>query len=205
MLDRKAGLKFVGIAVAPLLLFPMATLSAERKIGGETDSRVTDSGQPPLTVEMTSATTSDNGQTLGTITIREMAEGLVLQPALENLDPGLHGFHIHENANCDPTREEDADTASPTLTPAGEAGDHWDPGLKGNHGGPWGQGHLGDLPNLYVNEEGVARHPVYAPRLTLRDIENGSLVIHSDRDNYSDEPDDTGGSGQRIACGVLSP
>ncbi|MFW5824837.1 MAG: superoxide dismutase family protein [Marinobacter sp.] len=154
---------------------------------------------------MTAATASEGGTIQGVIQARQLAEGVLFEPAMKGLPPGLHGFHLHENANCDPSREQTRDTANPSVQPAGEAGDHWDPGEDGNHEGPWGHGHLGDLPNLYVDDDGLATLPVYAPRLTLRDLEQRALMVHENRDNYTDEPDGKGGSGNAIACGVFVP
>ncbi|WP_328188973.1 superoxide dismutase family protein [Marinobacter sp. OP 3.4] len=185
------------------LIYPWAQAVAhERTTDRETDSRVTDAGLPPESIEMTRVS-STTGDSIGTIRVTQLAEGLLFEPALEELSPGLHGFHVHEGDQCAPTRERDNDSAAPSVEPAGEAGTHWDPGLKGNHEGPWGMGHLGDLPNLYVDPDGVATLPVYAPRLTLRDISERALVVHANRDNYTDDPDGMGGSGNTVACGVL--
>ena len=71
------------------------------------------------------------------------------------------------------------------------------------HGLPWGNGHLGDLPALYVDMHGTANNPVLAPRLKLADIAGKSLMIHAGGDNHSDSPAALGGGGMRIACGVI--
>lgn len=52
---------------------------------------------------------------------------------------------------------------------------------------------------------GVAITPVYAPQVSSKDFENRALVLHARRDNYTDEEDSAGGSGDAIACGVLDP
>jgi Cu-Zn family superoxide dismutase len=64
-------------------------------------------------------------------------------------------------------------------------------------------GHLGDLPALTVKENGKSTTPVVAPRLTIEDIKNRSLIIHEGGDNYSDHPEKAGGGGKRIACGII--
>ena len=51
--------------------------------------------------------------------------------------------------------------------PALGAGGHYDPKASGKHGLPWGDGHLGDLPALYVDPDGNATYPVLAPRLKV--------------------------------------
>ena len=83
------------------------------------------------------------------------------------------------------------------------AGGHLDPSNTGKHEGPYGKGHLGDLPVLYVGADGKAMLPVLAPRLKVADLKGRSLMIHAGGDNYSDQPDKLGGGGARIACGVI--
>jgi superoxide dismutase, Cu-Zn family len=55
-----------------------------------------------------------------------------------------------------------------------------------------------------VAEDGTATQPVLAPRLKLSEIENRSLIVHAGSDNYSDRPHPSGGSGKRIACGIIT-
>lgn len=45
------------------------------------------------------------------------------------------------------------------------AGGHFDPQKTGKHLGPYADGHLGDLPPIYVTADGMANYPVLAPRL----------------------------------------
>jgi Cu-Zn family superoxide dismutase len=72
-----------------------------------------------------------------------------------------------------------------------------------HHGSPWGDGHLGDLPALYVDPQGNATNPVLAPRLKMADLKGRSLMIHMGGDNHSDHPAPLGGGGARVACGVI--
>ena len=85
------------------------------------------------------------------------------------------------------------------------AGGHLDPAGTGRHGEPWGDGHLGDLPPLYVAADGSASMPVLAPRLTLADVRGRSLMVHAGGDNHADHPQPLGGGGARVACGVIAP
>jgi len=133
----------------------------------------------------------------GRITITESPYGLVLTPALQGLAPGLHGFHVHQNPSCAPAEKDGK------LVAAGAAGGHYDPAGTGVHGTPWGEGHLGDLPPLYVADDGTAQQPVLAPRLKLDDLHGRALMVHAGGDNHSDHPSPLGGGGARIACGVI--
>lgn len=138
------------------------------------------------------------GAEIGKVTISESEYGLVFTPELKNLEPGVHGFHLHQNASCEPKEE------NGSITPAGAAGGHYDPKKSGKHGLPWGDGHLGDLPALYVESNGEATQPVLAPRLKkLADVANLSIMVHKGGDNHADHPQPLGGGGARIACGVI--
>jgi len=83
------------------------------------------------------------------------------------------------------------------------AGGHYDPAGTGKHEGPYGEGHLGDLPALYVGTDGKATLPILAPRLKTVNLKGRSLMIHAGGDNYSDVPAALGGGGARMACGVV--
>ena len=137
------------------------------------------------------------GKEIGKVTISESQYGLVLTPELTGLTPGVHGFHMHENPNCEP-KEKDGKNA-----PAWAAGGHNDPAGTKRHGSPWGDGHQGDLPALSVDATGNANQPVLAPRLKMADLKGRSLMIHAGGDNYADQPAPLGGGGARIACGVI--
>ena len=109
-----------------------------------------------------------------------------------------HGFHVHETGSCG-TNEKDGKKVA-----AGAAGGHFDPVASKHHAGPSGDGHLGDLPALVVNDSGAAGTAVTAPRLTkLSEVKGKALMIHAGGDNFSDQPKPLGGGGERIACGVI--
>ena len=117
---------------------------------------------------------------------------------LNGLPPGAHGFHVHENGDCDPNLVNGA------RIPAGGAGGHFDPNHTGKHAGPAGEGHFGDLPLIEVAADGTANQSLVAPR--IKDpvsLKGHAVVIHSGGDNYSDLPSRLGGGGSRIACGVI--
>jgi Cu-Zn family superoxide dismutase len=109
----------------------------------------------------------------------------------------LHGFHVHENPDCGP-KEKDG-----KKIPALAAGGHYDPAASKRHGLPWGDGHLGDLPSLFVDAMGNANNPVLAPKLKIADVKGRSLMIHAGGDNHSDHPDPFGGGGARMVCGII--
>jgi Cu-Zn family superoxide dismutase len=166
--------------VAALLPFSMAAAAAE------------------VTVTLNQVDAKGTGAAIGSVRIVENQYGLVFYPQLTGLQPGLHGFHVHENPSCAP-----ADNKG-VMTPAQAAGGHLDPKKIGKHGEPWGEGHLGDLPGLVVAADGTATNPVLAPRLKLNDVKNHALMIHVGGDNHADHPAPLGGGGARVACGVIN-
>lgn len=126
-------------------------------------------------------------------------EAVITGPPGE-LTPGKHGLHIHENAKggCTP--------------PYTSAGGHFDPGPAGNAdpdvNHPY---HMGDIPNLVVDQLGVGALEARTSRITLSPGPlsifdgNGSVVIlHQNPDSGIPGPVKSGVSGgPRIACGVI--
>lgn len=131
----------------------------------------------------------------GEIVAVQAPYGVAFFPNLKGLEAGLHGFHIHENADCGAT---DKGLGM-------KAGGHWDPEKTTNHSLPWDdKGHKGDLPALYVDKDGNANNPVLAPKLKdIKEIKKHALMIHFGGDNHSDHPAALGGGGARMACGVI--
>ena len=142
-----------------------------------------------ITIKMYATAAVGRGRFLGIIIASDTRRGLLLVPRMHGLSPGFHGFHLHAKPSC--------------ANFGRGAGGHWDPKNKGKHRGPYrSNGHLGDLPKLYVNSGGFITRGVLAARLTVADLKGRALVIHAGGDNYSDTPKKLGGGGSRIACGV---
>ncbi|BAK11165.1 superoxide dismutase family protein [Pantoea ananatis] len=138
------------------------------------------------------------GKSVGTVKIEETQYGLQFTPMLAGLKPGIHGFHVHAKGSCEPGESEGKTVA------AGAAGGHLDPDNTGKHLGPYGEGHLGDLPALYVDDQGKASYPMLAPRIkNLSEIKGKALMVHVGGDNHADHPKPLGGGGARFACGVI--
>jgi Cu-Zn family superoxide dismutase len=157
--------------------------------------------QADITVQMNSVDEQGIGKSVGQVVIGETPYGIVFSPSLTGLQPGLqqglHGFHVHENPACGP-KEKDGKSV-----PALAAGGHYDPSASKRHGLPWGDGHLGDLPALFVDAMGNANNPVLAPRLKISDVKGRSLMIHAGGDNHADHPAPFGGGGARVVCGLI--
>jgi Cu-Zn family superoxide dismutase len=137
---------------------------------------------------ITSDVSKTDGTSVGKIVFEDSQYGLLIKPQLKGLPEGARGFHIHQHPDCG--------------NHAMNAGAHLDPANTNSHQGPYGQGHLGDLPVLVVDSAGAAIIPLLAPRLKVKDIQGHAIMIHEGGDNYSDNPA-LGGGGARIACGKI--
>jgi Cu-Zn family superoxide dismutase len=135
------------------------------------------------------------GAEIGTVTLTETPNGVLIVTAIDGLPEGVHAYHIHEAGDCEP----------PDFT---SAGGHYNPTDEG-HGYHDDDGyHAGDLPNVHVGYDGVLMVEHFTDRVTLGDGEatlfdqNGSaMVIHQGPDDYQTDP--AGASGPRIACAVI--
>jgi len=155
-----------------------------------------------IKVAMHPLTLNGVGSRIGYVQLQDTPGGLRITPDLYGLQrfgiqPGAHGFHIHEVGNLDPA------TKKGKVVAGGAAGEHYDPDQTGRHAGPYGSGHRGDLPVLVVAANGSATRPVIAPRLTLDEVMGRAIIIHAGGDNYTDNPPNGGGR-SRVIGGIIT-
>ncbi|MBZ4409981.1 superoxide dismutase family protein [Myxococcus sp. XM-1-1-1] len=143
--------------------------------------------------ETAKATVKDaQGKDVGEITFEQAKQGVLIKGTLHDLPPGQHAFHIHETGKCE----------APEFKTAGA---HFNPTKKA-HGMMAHKGkHLGDLPNLYVGQDGKVQFDTFAQGgLTVKslfDKDGSAVVVHVKEDDYATDP--TGDAGGRLACGVV--
>jgi Cu-Zn family superoxide dismutase len=127
----------------------------------------------------------------GTITFTQEKDGVHVLAKLSGLEPGMHGFHVHELGDC----------SAPDGT---SAGGHYNP--KGEpHGAPTdAHRHTGDLGNVEASAEGTATLDWVDPNVALsgeRSVLGRGVIVHAKKDDLKTQP--TGDAGARVACGVI--
>lgn len=136
------------------------------------------------------------GIEVGTATLTETPNGVLVHVTVKGVPAGEHAFHIHQVGKCD------------GATGFKTAGDHFAVGAQKHgfktEGGP----HAGDLPNIFVGESGAAEGEAFDAKVTLKegpnsvfDGDGSALVVHAKADDHHTQP--SGAAGDRIACGVI--
>ena len=129
--------------------------------------------------------------TTGTVIFVRTGQDVRVIAELTGLSPGPHGFHVHTFGDC-------------RASDASSAGRHFNPG-KTVHGAPdAATRHAGDLGNIVADETGVAKMDLVLSALDLEGentIIGRSVVVHAEADDLKPQP--AGGSGARLACGVI--
>jgi superoxide dismutase, Cu-Zn family len=137
-----------------------------------------------------------DGRDIGSVRMVETTAGVLIKVKLKGLQPGPHGFHIHEVGKC----EGDFSSAGAIYNPLGAHHGYL------NDEGPMG----GDLPNLFVGANGEVEVDLVSPFVSLNktaeesifDADGTAFVLFDRPDDYITEPD--GGAAGRVACGVIT-
>ena len=133
-----------------------------------------------------------DGSPMGTVTLTQGQNGILVSADLTGLSPGWHGFHIHETGSCSP----DFSAAGGHLSVEGQG-----------HGFMRGEFHSGDMPNIYASPDGVARADVFNSRASFSedagksifDADGSAIIVHDKPDSYGEDP----AAGDRVVCGVI--
>ncbi|XP_023172631.1 copper chaperone for superoxide dismutase [Drosophila hydei] len=129
-------------------------------------------------------------------TITAKQAGVVVDGVVDGLEPGLHGFHIHESGDV--------------SSGCASVGNHYNP-RNSPHGSPQADAtnrHAGDLGNIRADETGRATFRFVDPALDMWDIIGRAVVITANADDLGcgSNPQSRidGNSGERIACGIIA-
>ena|GEM_PF-130745 len=129
----------------------------------------------------------------GIVKFSEDGDSVLIEAEINGLEPGKpYGIHVHQFGDC----------SAPEAS-----GEHFDPSEP--HGNPFdslGTHHRGDLPNLVAGDDSIGRFEFRTQAMVLDSGTNSALgrsvVVHADPDDFETQP--SGGSGDRIACGIIA-
>jgi Cu-Zn family superoxide dismutase len=146
--------------------------------------------------QATAHLTDANGASAGIVNFRQSGDTVVIMLDSLRLPDGVYSIHIHEKGEC----------VGPNFNSAGA---HFNPTNK-KHGflSPDGP-HAGDLPNITITNSTVMPEQIKTRLVSLKKNvarsllkpDGTALVVHRNPDDYITAP--SGGSGERIACGVV--
>lgn len=172
-------------------------VETEETVEGE-DTEEAAEAEEDYAFEVEADVINSEEEVLGTAHFTEDQDGKVeLHLQLSGLEEGEYGMHIHEVGLA----------TAPTFE---DAGSHFNP-TDVEHGTETESGpHLGDLPNLVVDETGevdevfelhedVTLDP--EGENTLNSTDGTTLIIHTAADDYESQP--TGDAGERQAAAVI--
>ncbi|QSP93905.1 superoxide dismutase family protein [Marinobacter salinisoli] len=139
---------------------------------------------------------NSSGEVIGMANLMQGPNGVLIHVRVTGLEPGKHGLHLHSHGDCLP------DTGFESAK--GHVGK-----VEGAHGlmNPKGP-EPGDLPNIFVGEDGVGEMEAFTSMVSLDDSKHGLLdedgstfIIHQNADDHITQP--IGGAGPRVACGTI--
>ena len=131
--------------------------------------------------------------TAGTVQFAQTGDVVKVSGTITGLKPGAeHGFHIHDKGDCG----DNGNAAAGHFNPLGNPHGKYDST----------QHHMGDLPSLKADSNGVATVNVQSADITLLagpgNVMGRAVIVHAQPDDYTTQP--TGNAGARIACAVIS-
>ena len=127
----------------------------------------------------------------GKVTFTQKADGVEVVAELTGLQPGEHGFHVHEFGDC-------------SMADGKCAGGHFNPtGMP--HGSPdSAKRHVGDLGNIKADSTGKATYKRLDTMIALNgpnSVIGRSVILHAKADDLKTQP--SGDAGDRIGCGTI--
>lgn len=203
-MHRHRSLAIALVAVAALVSGACASGTEEVEGGGTEQTLTGASAEGAVEVAMVDA----GGADVGTVTLTPAGGAIRVEADLEGLEPGFHGFHVHDVGLCEADAPDGAFTTA-TGHYVGEGATHGD--------------HDGDMPSLYVTEDGRASLAATLDAFTIEELTEGdgaAVMVHAGADNFANVPDrytssesgqpgaddmtnKTGDAGARAACGVV--
>lgn len=127
----------------------------------------------------------------GKVTFTKTDDGVEIVGEFTGLQPGKHGFHIHEFGDC-------------SMADGKCAGGHFNPDGAPHAGPDAAKRHAGDLGNLEADGQGRASYKRTDKLIALsgpHSIIGRAVIVHAKADDLKSQP--SGDAGDRIGCGVI--
>ena len=187
---RNPGLKGGAMITRALILSVIMTIFLLVLFGCQAENQAATPTE--VGASATAMMAAADGSPIGTVTLTQGQNGVLVSADLTGLSPGWHGFHIHSVGSCSP----DFSAAGGHLTVEGQG-----------HGFMQGEFHTGDMPNIHAAGDGTARADVFNTRASFSgeagkaifDADGSAIIVHAKPDSYGEDP----AAGDRVACGVI--
>jgi superoxide dismutase, Cu-Zn family len=128
----------------------------------------------------------------GKVTFTQKEDGVEIVAELTGLQPGQHGFHVHEFGDC-------------SMADGKCAGGHFNPTGMPHAGPDDAKRHVGDLGNIKADSTGNASYKRVDTVISLNGpqaIIGRSVIVHAKPDDFKTQQP-PGNAGDRIGCGVI--
>jgi Cu-Zn family superoxide dismutase len=128
----------------------------------------------------------------GKVTFTQKEDGVEIVGEFTGLQPGQHGFHVHEYGDC-------------SMADGKCAGGHFNPTGMPHAGPDDAKRHVGDLGNIKADSTGNASYKRVDTVISLngpQSIIGRSVIIHAKPDDFKTQQP-PGNAGDRIGCGVI--
>ena len=134
---------------------------------------------------------TEGSETQGIVTFTQVESGVLVVADIVGLEPGAHGFHIHEFGDC-------------SASDGTSAGGHFNPGGTEHAAPSASHRHVGDLGNVTADDSGTAHYEYTDTHIVFtgpNSIIGRGVIVHAGEDDLTTQP--TGAAGARVACGVV--
>lgn len=149
-----------------------------------------DSSKPTLAVAVVRGL--GDHKVSGKVTFTQKADGVEIVAELTGLQPGEHGFHVHEFGDC-------------SMADGKCAGGHFNPTSMPHAGPDNPKRHVGDLGNIKADSTGKASYKRLDTMITLsgaNSVIGRSVIVHAKPDDFTTQTP-PGNAGDRIGCGTI--
>lgn len=134
---------------------------------------------------------TEGNKVTGKVTFTSAPDGLHVVAELKGLEPGDHGFHIHEFGDV-------------SSADGKAAGDHFNPLGKPHAGADTAEHHSGDMGNIKADASGNAKLDVVLKGASFEghtSVIGRGVIVHGKADDLKTQP--SGNAGPRIGQGVI--